>query len=118
MVSDRRQDAAACVSLSKSTMSKTRPVETKPADNARRRRGGASLSAPHRTVNRLAGRSGKRPESERKNRLGPPGHAPSVRRDSIEGAENMPNARENQALFASRRPRHRKVARPAHAVEI
>ena len=35
---DHRQDAAACVSLSKSTMSKTRP-EADPADNARRRRG-------------------------------------------------------------------------------
>jgi hypothetical protein len=32
-----RQDAAACVSLSKSTMSKTRPEASGPADNARRR---------------------------------------------------------------------------------
>jgi hypothetical protein len=32
-----RQDAAACVSLSKSTMSKTRPEVSGPADNARRR---------------------------------------------------------------------------------
>jgi hypothetical protein len=32
-----RQDAAACVSLSKSTMSKTRPEASGPADDARRR---------------------------------------------------------------------------------
>jgi len=32
-----RQDAAACVSLSKSTMSKTWPEASGPADNARRR---------------------------------------------------------------------------------
>jgi hypothetical protein len=32
-----RQDAAACVSLSKSTMSKTRSEASDPADNARRR---------------------------------------------------------------------------------
>jgi hypothetical protein len=32
-----RQDAAACVSLSKSTMSKTRLEASSPADNARRR---------------------------------------------------------------------------------
>jgi hypothetical protein len=32
-----RQDAAACVSLSKSTMSKTRPEASGPADIARRR---------------------------------------------------------------------------------
>jgi hypothetical protein len=31
-----RQDAAACVSLSKSTMSKTRPEASGPTDNARR----------------------------------------------------------------------------------
>jgi hypothetical protein len=54
IVADHRQDAAACVSLSKSTMSKTRSAFANPADYARRRRGGASLVAPFFAVNRFA----------------------------------------------------------------
>src|SRR5580693_3436017 len=50
---DHRQDTAACVSLSKSTMSKTRSTFADPADYARRRRGAGCLSAPNLTVNRL-----------------------------------------------------------------
>ena len=50
---DHRQDTAACVSLSKSTMSKTRTTCVEPTDYARRRRGAGCLSAPNLTVNRL-----------------------------------------------------------------
>jgi hypothetical protein len=50
---DHRQDTAACVSLSKSTMSKTRTTFAEPAVYARRRRGAGCLSAPYLTVNRL-----------------------------------------------------------------
>ena len=47
------QNAAACVSLSKSTMSKTRPGCPCPPFSARCRRGAAYLVAPFFRVNRL-----------------------------------------------------------------
>ena len=47
-----RQDAAACVSLSKSTMSKTETDNAGPTNYARRRRGGAYLVAGPWAVNR------------------------------------------------------------------
>src|SRR5665213_2921365 len=100
MVSDRRQDAAACVSLSKSTMSKTNPAKgrTRRLRPAAARRG-VSIRDPSDCQSPRPINLRKRLNFERKNRPGPPGHAPSVLGDSIEGAETMSSARENQDLF-------------------
>jgi hypothetical protein len=56
MVNDHRQDAAACVSLSKSTMSKTVWSENQTRRKRPAAAGGGSLSASIQTVNRLAKR--------------------------------------------------------------
>ena len=70
-----RQDAAACVSLSKSTMSKTRPEASGPADNARRRE--ERRLYPHPNSLSIASEpSSGDPDFERKDRLGPLGRAP------------------------------------------
>src|ERR1700683_4874109 len=70
-----RQDAAACVSLSKSTMSKTRPEASGPTDNARWREERRLYPPPDSlSTDRFALSSADR--LGRKNRPGPHGACP------------------------------------------
>ena len=107
-----RQDAAACVSLSKSTMSKTRPEASGPADNARRREERRLYPHPNSlSTDRFRAFSADR--SERKNRFGAARGLPlPVRGESIEGAETSANMTENQGprLQISVRPPQKRTA--------
>jgi len=91
-----RQDAAACVSLSKSTMSKTRLEASSPADNARRREERRlyphpdSLSIASVLITSCLEKSAKLAPGPLR------GLPHSVRCESIEGAENSSDPLENQ----------------------
>ena len=70
-----RQDAAACVSLSKSTMSKTRPEASGPTDNARWREERRLYPLPN-SLSIASAFYSDCSDFERKARLGPLGRAP------------------------------------------
>ncbi len=97
-----RQDAAACVSLSKSTMSKTRPEASGPAENARRREERRLYPPPISLSIDLLAPIG-RVRFERKDRTrAARGEPLSVRSESIGGAEANANMTENQGPRASK----------------
>ena len=115
LVRDHRQDAAACVSLSKSTMSKIERPSGRTRRNRRRRgrRVSIRLGISCQPLCEAIFEGPKRPETERKNHLRGRRVKPhqSVG-DSIEGAEVGAFAKENQALSNSFF-RRRRQPRPA-----
>src|SRR5271167_1654522 len=80
-------------------MSKTRPDTSSPADNARRRRGAASLAAPI-SLSISPAPELRKPGIARKDRCGAAWGLPlSVRCESIEGAEVRADTLKNQELI-------------------
>jgi hypothetical protein len=102
LVRDHRQDAAACVSLSKSTMSKIRPTTGRTRRNRRRRGRRVSIRLAFDCQPPCLNPRNPRDKAQ-KSPPGPKGKAPQSVSDSIEGAETNAFPRPRRGSWGRRR---------------